>query len=339
MVPDPTPLYRLRDGLYAPDLLVAAVAELDVFSVIAAEGPTSVSELCARLGLADRPADVMVTYLAALGLLERGRDGRVRVSELARTHLSDGSGYDLRSYFASLRERPAVGELVSVLRTGEPAGWASGGAGPEADWASRLSDVAFARRITAAMDARGAFLGPALADVLADVPAQGVLDVGGGSGVYACAIVDRLPGAAAAVLERPPVDRAARTLLADRRYGDRVTVLSGDMFADPLPTGYDLHVYSHVLHDWGEAQVRTLLEASFAALPSGGWLVDHDVHIDENKSGPLPAAEYSVLLMHSTPGKCWSIAELREMLRAAGFHLADIRPTAADRSALIARKP
>lgn len=338
-VPDPTPLYRLRDGVYAADLLVAAVAEFDLFSVVAAGGPVTVPALCGRLGLSPRPADVMVTYLAALGLLERLPGGGIRLTDLARTHLADGSAWDLRPYFASLRERPAAAELARVLRTGEPAGWSSAGAGPGADWAGRLGDPAFARQITAAMDARGAFLGPALAEAVAGLPVSSVLDVGGGSGSYACALADRMPGIRAAVLERPPVDAAARALLADRGYAHRVAVLPGDMFGGSLPGGYDLHLYSHVLHDWGEDQVRALLAASFSALPPGGWLVDHDVHVNEDKTGPLPAAEYSVLLMHSTPGKCWSTGELGEMLRGCGFEVRGVRPTAGDRSALIARKP
>ena len=342
-LPDPTPLYRLRDGVYAPDLLVAVVAELDLFSVAVAEGPVTVAGLCARLALSPRPADVMITYLAALGLLRRLPGDRVEVTGLARAHLTAGNPHDLRPYFASLRERPAAAELVRVLRTGEPAAWSSATPGTDADWVGRLHDPAFARQITAAMDARGAFLGPALADAVADLPvadlpAAAVLDVGGGSGSYACALADRLPGTRAAVLERPPVDAAARALLADRGYAQRVSVLSGDMFG-AVPGGYDLHLYSHVLHDWGEDQVRHLLRASFRALPPGGWLVDHDVHVNEEKTGPLPAAEYSVLLMHSTPGKCWSTGELGEMLRGCGFEVIAVRQTAGDRSALIARKP
>ena len=38
-VPDPTPLYRVRDGVYAADLLIAAVAEFDLFSRLAEFGP------------------------------------------------------------------------------------------------------------------------------------------------------------------------------------------------------------------------------------------------------------------------------------------------------------
>lgn len=31
---------------------------------------------------------------------------------------------------------------------------------------------------------------------------------------------------------------------------DRIDVITGDMFAEPLPAGFDVHLYSHVLHDW-----------------------------------------------------------------------------------------
>jgi SAM-dependent methyltransferase len=334
--PDPTLLLRVRDGVYAPDLLTAAVAGLDLFGWLEANGPCGEARIREELVLAPRPLDVTITYLVALGLLERSPDGRVGLTRLSAEFLCAGSPRDLRPYFASLRERPACRELLQVLRTGEPVAWASAGGGE--DWAARLDDPAFARSITAAMDARGAALAPALADAIADLPFDGVLDIGGGSGVYVSALAGRRPEARAAVLERPPVDDAARTIL--RELGEsRVEVVTGDMFGARLPDGFDLHVYSHVFHDWPEPEVRALLRSSFAALPPGGWLVDHDTHIHRDKTGPLPIAEYSVLLMHSTHGKCWSTGELGEMLADAGFAVHDLRPTAADRTALVARKP
>ena len=336
-VTDPTMLYRLRDGVYARDLLIVAIAELDVFTRLAEDGPIGFEGLCEQLQLDARAADVMVTYLVALGLLERTQDGRIGVTATAEDHLVAGSGYDLRAYFGSLRERPGCVELLNVLRTGERAAWASASAAQ--DWEARLGDVEFARRITAAMDARGAFLGPALAEALSDVPAKRALDIGGSSGIYACALVDRDPQLRATVLEREPVDHAARALLADRGYSARVDVVAADMFSDPFPAGYDLHLFSHVLHDWGEQHIRQLFAASFAALQPGGWIVDHDTHINAEKTGPLPVAEYSVLLMHSTPGKCWSVAELGRFLQQAGFTDVASRPTAADRTAVLARKP
>ena len=352
---DPTELYRVRDGVYAADLLIASVAEFDVFTWLAQHGPVPAAELRDAQGWAERPADVLLTLAAAHGLLRRGLDAddRIAVTDLARQHLVAGSPFDLRSYYSSLSERPGVREFATVLRTDRPAAWASatsrGDISPDTqqgldassglDWSGRLGDVAFARRITAAMDARGAFLGPALADRLPDLPLARVLDVGGSSGAYSIALLTQRPAADGAVFERPPVDAAARTLLAERGWSDRIEVISGDMFAGPLPGGFDVHLYSQVLHDWDAPCVEQLLSASYAALEPGGWLLDHDTHINATKTGPRPVAEYSALLMHSTPGKCWSVRELSELAERVGFVEIEHRPTAADRGVLLARKP
>ena len=341
-IPDPTVLYRVRDGVYATDLLIAAVAELDLFTWLATHGPVPATELCAGLGLAGRPADVLLTYCAALGLVDRDLDAddRIALTELGRVHLAAGSPFDLRAYYGSLAERPAVRELAQVLRTGAPAAWASAGAGAgDQDWSGRLDDPAFAERITAAMDARGAFLAPALAAAIRDLPVTALLDVAGSSGVYSAAVLAARAEGRAAVFERPPVDAATRTLLRSRGLAGRIEVITGDMFADPFPAGFDAHLYSHVLHDWDAPRVERLMAASFAALAPGGWLIEHDTHVDADKRGPLAVAEYSVLLMHSTPGKCWSVRELAEMAARAGFVDVEHRPTAGDRGVLLARKP
>ena len=326
-------LCRLRDGIYADDLVLAAV-ELDVFGWLA-DHAVDFDGLCEGLDLAPRPADVMCTLLRAMGLLEAGADP-LRPSALTRDHFVAGSPYDLRPYYSSLRDRPGCRELLEVLRTGAPMSWASAHDG--GDWIRQLDDDGFARRVTAAMNARGALLAPALVRAVADVPGRRLLDIAGGSGIYATAWIDARPELRATVVERVPVDSAARTILADRGYADRVAVVSGDMFKE-LPNGHDLHLLSHTLHDWDEDAVRRILEVSFAALSPGGWLLDHDAHINADKTGPLAVARYSVLLAHSTEGKCWSVRELEVFLRDAGFTDLSERPAGPDRSVLVARRP
>jgi SAM-dependent methyltransferase len=341
-VPDPTALYRIRDGIYAADLMIAAVTEFDLFTWLAERGTTTVADVCAGLGVAARPADVLMTLCAAHGLVDRdvAAGDVVTVTQLGRRHLAAGTPTDLRAYYRSLAERPAVRELAAVLRTGGQAAWASAATADEGrDWSARLGDAEFAATITAAMDARGAFLAPRLADVLSDLPVSRLLDVGGSSGIYAAAVLRNRPEARGAVFERPPVDLAARTLIRSRGQDAQLTVHTGDMFRDPLPTGYDTHLYSQVLHDWDRDRVEHLLAASFHALEPGGWWIDHDTHVDADKRGPLPVAAYSVLLMHSTPGKCWSVGELAEIAEWVGFADVEHRPAAGDRSVVLARKP
>ena len=51
---DPTALYRWRDGLYAADLLTAALVWLDLFSWLD-EHPSDLDGICAGLGLPRAP--------------------------------------------------------------------------------------------------------------------------------------------------------------------------------------------------------------------------------------------------------------------------------------------
>jgi hypothetical protein len=68
------------------------VAEFDLFSWLAAHGPVPAADLRAGLGLAERPADVLLTYCAALGLVDRDVEAgdRIEVTPLGRWHLVAG---------------------------------------------------------------------------------------------------------------------------------------------------------------------------------------------------------------------------------------------------------
>ncbi len=332
---DPLRIYRYRDGIYAVDLLNAAVVHLDFFTWLAAH-PADKATICRELQLAERPVDVMLTLFTANGFVQP-QNGVFHVTEVAREHLVQSSPWFLGPYFASLKDRPVALDMLKVLRTDKPANW--GSSKSEKEWTKAMEEPDFAQRFTAAMDCRGIYLGRAVAKTLAPGGRTRLLDIAGGSGIYACAIAAGHPALHATVFEKPPVDQVAAKLIAERGYAGRVSVLAGDMFSDPLPTGFDMHLFSNVLHDWDTPVVKRLLEKSFAALPSGGLLVIHDMHLLADKSGPLPVAEYSAILMHSTEGKCYSLGELAELFAQVGFRNLQYQPTAADRSLVTAEKP
>jgi 3-hydroxy-5-methyl-1-naphthoate 3-O-methyltransferase len=331
---DPTSIYRQRDGLYMVDLLTAAISHLDFFSWLA-EHPADKPAICQALSLHARPVDVMLTLFTAMELIEF-RGGVFQLTEMAREHLVKSSPWFIGPYYDSMKERPVCRDLLTVLRTGQPANWAS--LKHEKDWAKAMEGEAFARQFTAAMDCRGTFLGPAMAKRLHCADHHHLLDIAGGSGIYSCALVAQHPHLRATVLEKSPVDEITHRSLVARGFADRVKVKVGDMFADALPEDCDMHLFSNVLHDWDEPRVRQLLAKSFAALPAGGMIVIHDAHINADKTGPLPVAAYSTLLMTITEGKCYSEKEMAEYLHAAGFSGINYFPTAADRSVITARK-
>ncbi len=334
---DPLRVYRYRDGLYAVDLLSAAVVHLDLFNWLAGltEAATE-AKLRAHFGLAERPADVMVTLLVANGFLER-REGALHLTEVAREFLLAGSPWDVTPYYASMKDRPVCLDFLKVLRTGKPANWSS--LEDEGDWHRAMETEAFATAFTAAMDCRGVLLGQKLAAELNLEGFDHVLDVGGGSGIYACALVAANPHLRATVMEKEPVDRIARECITKRGFAERVDVVVGEMFGDRYPEACDVHLFSNVLHDWDVPEVKALLARSAEALPEGGLLVVHEAFLNDAKTGPLPVAEYSALLMNVTQGKCYSTGEMRQFLTEAGFEWVGHMDTVIDRGFLLARKP
>jgi 3-hydroxy-5-methyl-1-naphthoate 3-O-methyltransferase len=332
---DPTEIFHQRDGIYAPELVAAAVVGFDFFSWLA-KSPADLGTICKTFGFAERPADVMVTLFCALGYIER-RGGALGLAEGAREFLVRDSPWFVGPYFTHFADRPIYQALLETLRTDKPGGWA--GSKTRKPWVEAMEDDKFAEEFTGTMDSRGTYVGPALAAGLDLKARHHLLDVAGGSGIYACCIAAAHRHLNATVFERPPVDRVTRKCISRRGFSERVDVARGDMFRDAFPDDCDVHLWSNTLHDWDGATIKWLLDKSFAALPPGGLLVVHDKHLNSEKTGPLRIAELSVFLMAGTEGRFYSISEIADFLASAGFVRADYREVILDYSIITAHKP
>ena len=149
---DPTEILRLRDGLYAVDLVAAALTGLDFFTWLAKK-PADKPAICRELQIKERPTDVMLTLFVALGYLQKEHD-LFSLTDLAREFLAADSPWYLGPYYAAMKDRPVCKDMLAVLRTGKPANW--GSFKDEQEWAKAMEREEFAKQFTAAMDCRGA---------------------------------------------------------------------------------------------------------------------------------------------------------------------------------------
>jgi hypothetical protein len=325
---DVASLMRVREGIYADDLLLAGIVRLDLLTVLA-DDPGTLDDLCIRHGIAHRPADVLCTLLRAMGLLEPG--AVLRPTPLARSCLIRGAPFDLRPYLASGASRATCLEQVEVLRTGQPAAWTGGRAGV---WPH---DPAVGELLTLATDARARVLAPLVADALDDLPFHSLLEIGG-SGACAGVMADRRHDLNFAVLEPRVAGIPRPSMLAAPELDGRVTVTASGPCMQ-VPGGYDLHLLSHALHCWNERGVRQIVGRSYDSLLPGGWIVDVDAHLNADRTGPLSVARYAVLVLYATEGQCWSVGELTGFLQDAGFLHVEERAAGPDRTAILAQKP
>ncbi len=228
-------------------------------------------------------------------------------------------------------------EFVATLRTGEKPDNQPSAA---EEWERGEMPADMARRITAFMNAhsRASSKGAAMQPVFAEV--RSLMDVGGGSGVFSIELARAWPGLRATVMEIAQVCAEADQYIAAAGVGSRVGTVAVDMFRQEWPRGHDAHFFSNIFHDWSDETCRLLARKSFDALPSGGRIFLHEMLMDDDGCGPLPAAAFSVMMLLGTRGRQYSLPELRGFLESAGFVDAEAVRTGGGYYSLVsARKP
>jgi 3-hydroxy-5-methyl-1-naphthoate 3-O-methyltransferase len=171
-----------------------------------------------------------------------------------------------------------------------------------------------------AMHALSNLTGQALGAVFDAGGFRRLLDVGGGSGAFDIVWCQRYPELAATVYDLDFVTDIAARNVKDAGLADRIGVWPGDFFADAgFPAGHDLHLFSMIMHDWDTERDRLLLRKSFEALEPGGAVVICELLVDDDKTGPAPAALMSLNMLIETAGRNYTAAEYRDWLTDVGF--------------------
>ncbi len=316
---DPTPFFDLVRGNLATELLCSGVNHLQIPKKLA-KGPKPAEALREEIGLAPRAWVVLSCALKAMNIIvERG--GLVELTPQGMEFLTEGE-FDMQGYMGLVAQTPGVLALLERLTGNKPAA----NRADEGDAfifregkASAMDDEAAARRLTLALSGRARICGPALSQVVAGSGKKRILDVGGGSGLYAIAILKADPLVRATVWDRAAVLKVAADFA--RRYGveSRLDLVEGDMFRDPVPEGHDGFLLSNILHDWDFPECHQLLRRLHKAGVKGAALWVHDVFLNEELDGPLSLALYSTALFTLTEGRAYSAGEYRAMLRGNGF--------------------
>jgi SAM-dependent methyltransferase len=148
-----------------------------------------------------------------------------------------------------------------------------------------------------------------------------LLDVGGGSGAFDLELCRAYPQLEATVYDLTPVARIAEAKAAEADLSNRVSTIAGNFFTDrEFPRGYDLILFSMILHDWDERQDRDLLRKCYEALEPGGAVLISELLMNDDKTGPPAAALMDInMLIETEGGRNYTAAEYGEWLRETGF--------------------
>jgi hypothetical protein len=99
-----------------------------------------------------------------------------------------------------------------------------------------------------------------------------VVDIGAGAGALLASIVGGNPHVRGILFDRPDVLPDADHLLTARGVRDRCDLVGGSFF-EPMQLKGDVWILSQVLHDWPDAECRTILSRSREQIRSGDRLL------------------------------------------------------------------
>jgi 3-hydroxy-5-methyl-1-naphthoate 3-O-methyltransferase len=303
--------------------ILTVADEIGLFPAIASAG-LSTGALASALSVDPRALKIHLGVLAATGFVTC-KEERWLATQAAQAWLHpEGQGY----YGSVLRfnagTNPLHAQLIETLKTGRRA---STHISSTDKWEAGQMSADAATRITAYMDVHGHAAARALAehDAFADV--RRLLDVGGGSAIYAIELAKARPLLTATVMEIEAVCAVARRYVEAAGLSGQIDTLPVNMLGSTWPAGYDAHFLSNIFHDWEEETCRLLARRSFDALPVGGRIILHEMLMDDDGCGPLHAALFSLVMLLAAKGRQYAFFELRDILAGAGFEDIEAAPT------------
>jgi ubiquinone/menaquinone biosynthesis C-methylase UbiE len=287
--------------------ILLSAFELDLFTALG-RGRKTARELARARRSDPRATDRLLNACCALGLLTK-RAGRFANTPLTARHLVRGAP----GYLGGLGHIVHMWESWSTLTEAVRRGHSTKGPPMKrgADWA-----VPF----IAAMHQFSRDKAPGIARMVNLRGVRRVLDVGGGSGVYAMAFVKAAAGAKATVFDLPNVVPLTQGYVKRENLSRRVTTVAGDLYRDELPRGHDLAFVSAIIHMLSPRETEALFRKCFRALEPGGRIVVQDFVMDEDRTTPPNGAVFALnMLVNTRAGDTYTAAEIAGWLKRAGF--------------------
>jgi len=325
-------LIQLLTGAWATRA-VATAARLEIPDLLARE-PRSAGEAASALEIDAGAAYRLLRALASLGVLERRADGRFATTAVGERLRADVPGTFRDAFIA---ETDAVHwrsweRVADAVRTGRPQPQQVFGLAAFDYYTQNLAE---GEQFGKAMRNISRFAAAAVLEAYDFSGLETVMDVGGGNGSLALAILEKYPALKGRIFDLPYIEPQAKLGIQAAGAAARCRFESGDFF-QAVPEGADLHVLKFILHDWTDEECVRILKCCRESLEPGGRLLVVEMLVPEEiRPDFVMLMDLNMLVM--TGGRERTAKEFEKVLSDAGFEMTRVIPTKSPFSLIEAR--
>jgi SAM-dependent methyltransferase len=321
---DAAALQRLIMGFRASQLVHVA-ARLGLADLLA-QGPLPADRLAQAAGVEPQALQRVLRALASLGLFAETTDGNFTLTPMARLLQSTAAG-SLRGLALLYGEEwlwQVYGRMLDSVRTGRPAFQQVHGQG---FYEYLEAHPCAARLFQAGMSGYSAQEAPAILGAYDLRSARRIVDVGGGEGRLAAALLRAIPDASATILDLESAREGAQRTFAQAGVPERAAFVAGDFFAG-VPAGGDVYLLKNVLHNWQDAEAVRILRNCRAAMSETARLLVIERVVPPGNT-PSEAKLFDVNMLVVIGGRERTEREHRALFAAVGLTLTRVVATAA----------
>lgn len=323
----PTPateLMRLINGFWLTQAVYVA-AQLGIADRLA-DGAKSVEQLAVDVGVSAQPLHRLLRALASVGVFEEVRAGEFALTPMADVLRSDIAG-SLRP-MALMRgqwQYAAWGELLHCVTTGGSAFEKLFGQ-PMFDFLA--SDVARGTLFDAAMTSIHGRETALLLNAFDFGEGSHVIDIGGGNGSLLAAILRQHQSLQGTLFDLASVVDRARANEALDDVRQRLGFVSGNFF-ESIPSGGDIYLMRHIIHDWNDDQSTTILNHCRTAMGKASRLLIAEFVIPLGNE-PFVGKWFDLAMLVGPGGQERTADEYAALLTRARLKMTRIIPTAGE---------
>jgi SAM-dependent methyltransferase len=300
-------LIRTADA-YADSRTLLTGVELDLFTHLGSATRTA-STIAQKCHAAPEGIELLLNALVGMGILAK-HGNRFRNTSLSRTYLDAASPRSITNFlWLAGQHWEDWMHLTQTVKKGR--GTARS---PSHD------DPVFRKRFAKALHERSFFITPKLIRHIHLGRAKALLDLGGGAGSYAFALIRKTPGLQATIFDRPAAVKVALTEAKKEGLSKSVRVIGGDLFTQDYGGPYDVVFYSNVIHIYGPRENLQVFKKVKRALRPGGRLLIVEYFLDHDRAHPPDVSSFALMMyLFTESGRCYTWDEVTQWLKSTGF--------------------
>ena len=300
-------LMQIITGYQRSRIILSAV-ELNIFDQLSVNELSS-SELAAKINAVPASLEKLLNVLASLNLLVK-KHTKFSNSASSAKFLVKSSPDFLGGVMHQNHLWDTWSKLSEVVKSKD---------------AKKKSDInqsgdEWLKAFIAAMHARGISRAKSVKTLIDFTGVNRILDIGGGSGVFASTFIKDDASMSAVIFDLPNVVPITREYIDKDNMSERISTLSGNYIIDDIGSGYDLIFLSAVIHSNSYDENALLIKKCASALNRNGKIAILDYIMNDDRTSPIGGAIFAInMLVGTDEGTTYTETEIKEWMSVAGL--------------------